>query len=62
MNTPVGRGFLTCNKKLETTRIEMSDEKTIEIAMAAERMYAEAHPRPPHVTQEQAAEMLHCGL
>ena len=40
----------------------MSDEKTIEIAMAAERMYAEAHPRPPHVTQEQAAEMLHCGL
>jgi hypothetical protein len=42
------------NKKLETKRIEMSDAKTIEIAMAAVRMYAEAHPRPPHVTQEQA--------
>ena len=33
----------------------MSD---IDIALAAVRMYAETHPRPPHVTQKEAAEML----
>lgn len=30
----------------------------IEIAVAAIRLYAETHPRPPHVTQSQAADML----
>ena len=30
----------------------------IEIAVQAVRLYAETHPRPPHVTQKQAAEML----
>ena len=27
-------------------------------AAAAVRLYAESHPRPPHVTQSQAGEML----
>lgn len=31
---------------------------TLSIALCAVRMYAETHPRPPHVTQRQAAEML----
>lgn len=31
----------------------------IDIAEAAIRRYAESHPRPPQVTQSQAAEMLH---
>lgn len=30
----------------------------IDIAYQAVRMYAEAHPRPSHVTQKQACEML----
>lgn len=30
----------------------------IEIAVKAVRLYAETHPRPPHVTQKQASEML----
>ena len=30
----------------------------IEIAVQAVRLYAETHPRPPHVTQKQASEML----
>ena len=29
----------------------------IHIATTAVRIYAETHPRPPHVTQRQAAEM-----
>jgi len=28
-----------------------------EIALKAVQLYAEMHPRPPHVTQAQAAEM-----
>lgn len=32
------------------------------VAVAAVRHYAESHPRPPHVTQQQATEMLGCGL
>lgn len=37
----------------------MSDQKTvIEIAARAVQLYAETHPRPPQVTQTQAAEML----
>ena len=32
---------------------------TLEIATRAVRLYAESHPRPPHVTQAQACEMLH---
>ena len=31
---------------------------SLDIAAAAVRLYAESHPRPPHVTQAQAAEML----
>ena len=30
----------------------------LEIAIKAVQLYAEAHPRPSHVTQAQAAEML----
>ena len=30
----------------------------LEIATRAVRLYAETHPRPPHVTQAQACEML----
>lgn len=30
----------------------------LEIAIKAVQIYAETHPRPPHVTQRQAAEML----
>jgi hypothetical protein len=32
--------------------------EVIEIAVKAVRLYAETHPRPPHVTQKQAAVML----
>lgn len=34
----------------------MSD--AVEIAVKAVQIYAEMHPRPPHVNQQQAAEML----
>lgn len=30
----------------------------IELAAKAVQLYAETHPRPPHVTQSQAAEMI----
>lgn len=30
----------------------------IEIAIKAVQLYAEMHPRPPHVTQTQAAQMI----
>lgn len=30
----------------------------LETAIAAVRIYAESHPRPPHVTQAQACDML----
>ncbi len=30
----------------------------LQIAVKAVQMYAETHPRPPHVTQKQAAAML----
>jgi DNA-binding transcriptional regulator LsrR (DeoR family) len=33
--------------------------EALEIASRAVRLYAETHPRPPHVTQRQAADMLH---
>lgn len=36
----------------------MDNMNTLELAKAAVRHYAETHPRPPHVTQRQAAEML----
>lgn len=36
----------------------MTNHDQIDIAIAAMRLYAETHPRPPHVTQSQAAEML----
>ena len=32
--------------------------REIEIAVKAVQYYAESHPRPPHVTQRQAAQML----
>lgn len=31
----------------------------LETAIKAVQLYAEMHPRPPHVNQQQAAEMLH---
>jgi hypothetical protein len=37
------------------------NQETMEAAVAAVRLYAETHPRPPHVTQEQAADMLRVG-
>lgn len=33
-------------------------QNTVEVAAQAVRLYAESHPRPPHVTKTQAAEML----
>lgn len=30
----------------------------IDLAAQAVRLYAESHPRPPHITQKQASEML----
>ena len=38
--------------------IQVQKKETLVIAEAAIRMYAESHPRPPHVTQSQAADML----
>jgi len=35
------------------------DPEAVEIAVEAIRLFAETHPRPSHVTQVQAAEMLH---
>jgi excisionase family DNA binding protein len=32
--------------------------RELEIALAAVRIYAESHPRPSHVNQQQAAEMI----
>ena len=34
------------------------NKETMEAAVAAVRLYAETHPRPPQVTQKQAADML----
>ncbi|HLA36090.1 MAG TPA: helix-turn-helix domain-containing protein [Rhodocyclaceae bacterium] len=34
------------------------NQQLLEIAITAVRTYAESHPRPPHVSQKQAAEML----
>jgi predicted transcriptional regulator len=39
----------------------MKDEsmsELLEIAAKAVQLYAETHPRPPHITQKQAASML----
>lgn len=32
--------------------------ETLQTALKAVQLYAETHPRPPHVTQAQAAQML----
>lgn len=37
---------------------ECSREDMLQMAFLAVRMYAETHPRPSHVTQAQAAEMI----
>lgn len=37
----------------------MTMDEALEIAVKAVQLYAETHPRPPHVNQRQAAEMLH---
>ena len=34
------------------------NQEMLEIAQLAVRLYAESHPRPPHVNQVQAAQML----
>lgn len=39
------------------TDVEL-DQRALQIATHAVRMYAEAHPRPTQVTQKQAAEIL----
>ena len=36
----------------------LDGEQELRIALRAVRLYAESHPRPPHVTIKQAAEML----
>jgi hypothetical protein len=36
----------------------ISERDALKIAVQAVRLYAESHPRPPHVTQAQAAQML----
>jgi len=36
--------------------------EVIDIAAKAVQLYAETHPRPPHVNMTQAADMLGCGL
>ena len=38
------------------------NSETLTIAAKAVQLYAETHPRPPHVNMTQAAEMLGCGL
>lgn len=35
------------------------NQEMLKIATIAIKRYAETHPRPPHVTQAQAAKMLH---
>lgn len=37
----------------------MTEQDIDRIALRAVQIYAETHPRPPHVTQKQAGEMLH---
>lgn len=41
-----------------TSTSEYSREDMLQTAFLAVRMYAETHPRPSHVTQAQAAEMI----
>jgi hypothetical protein len=36
--------------------------REIELALTAVKTYAELHPRPVHVTQKQAAQMLHLSV
>lgn len=36
-----------------------NEAEALKIALKAVQLYAEQHPRPPHVTMSQAAEMLH---
>lgn len=46
---------------IDTTRQDWEHHmqtNELDIAKEAVRLYAETHPRPPHVTQGQAAEML----
>lgn len=38
------------------------NQETLQIAAKAVQLYAESHPRPPHVNMKQAAEMLNCGI
>lgn len=48
-----------CRHRTEkATVIESAPQGAIDIATEAVRRYAETHPRPTHVTQVQAAEML----
>jgi hypothetical protein len=41
-----------------TSEAGLNDLDVLDIARRAVQLYAETHPRPPHVTQLQAAEML----
>ncbi len=40
------------------SHLECNTGAELQIAAKAVQMYAETHPRPTHVTQDQAAEML----
>lgn len=37
------------------------NQEAMQIAVRAVQLYAETHPRPPHVNMAQAADMLGCG-
>jgi hypothetical protein len=46
------------NPRRLTDVSERIDDRELRIAFLAVRLYAETHPRPAQVTQQQAAEML----
>jgi predicted DNA-binding protein (UPF0251 family) len=43
---------------VSSERIDLTEEQLARISARAVRLYAEMHPRPTQVTQQQAAEML----
>jgi predicted DNA-binding protein (UPF0251 family) len=46
------------NPRRLTDVSERIDDRELRVAFLAVRLYAETHPRPAQVTQQQAAEML----
>lgn len=60
INPRGGRPRAVPRKTMDTLMQEHTapDAEAVEIAFQAVRLFAETHPRPVHVTQSQAAEML----